>query len=284
MPEEVYPKVTIGGVEYYQTPTLIPVEYDPANGVFMFIGTPTGGIMAAGPLVKGDPGKFTKFEVGPQDVTPLAWDDPTPMSVEIVEVVPGSDTVSQVVRLAVAMHEGPPGEDGNTVLDPGDFEDPLPGQGIVLNPAGTAFILATPRVGKRYFPTSYSSISSGNVNGTSCVVSIPAQPFPWRPAPEGHGIVAPAGGTDVRCNLYARLNGESGGNIVGRGAGIGGVTERISIDPFRPNAVGDDWNLIGAGEGPTTVHLRVERQSGANTFTVSNDAVAFSVKVEPEQP
>src|ERR1700754_2522611 len=118
----------------------------------MFIGTPTGGLMAAGPLVKGDKGKHTEFQVGPQDVIALAHDDPTPMSVEVIEVTPGSDTVSQVVRLQVALHEGAPGEDGNTVLDPGDFDGALPGYGIYLNPDGTAFIVAAPKVGDVYYP------------------------------------------------------------------------------------------------------------------------------------
>jgi hypothetical protein len=58
----------------------------------------------------------------------------------------------------------------------------------------------------------------GHSNFTLAVVSIGAKNFDYRVRARGYQIVRQNGGADVQVDLYARLNGETGGNIVSASA------------------------------------------------------------------
>lgn len=285
MPVEVWPIVTVGGKDYYQVEGLTRIEVDPQGNVYYLIKTPDGGVGAVGPLVKGDPGKHTKFQTGPQDLTVLAYNDPAPASYEVIEVTPGSDTVSQVVKIATALHEGPPGPQGDTVLNPADFTDPLPGKGIVVNPANNGFVLQTPKVGDRHFPATIANIASGNATATLAQVSIPAQGFDWRP--QVHASCEITGtGLDVKVDLIARLgttgisNPETAGNVVGRGLGSAGLNSTPVMIPGPESGAAADVDKVLASN-TAVIYLRAERQTGADYFTTLGSRTRFWVKVDP---
>lgn len=268
---------TIDGVDYLVVDMAkfrIPLEWDPESNMFLAIAVPDGGIGNFPALVKGDDGDTPVFDEV-VNLTVLEPGDPTP---DYASITPIS---GNLYELNLGLHKGEPGADGDTVLDPADFTDPLPGQVITLNGAGDTFILESPKIGDSYWPASIVNTPSGNASYTLCSVGIAPQPFDWRPEVSGWCVVTGTG-ADVAVNLYARLDDPAGGNIVGQAYDrVGGVSPptHILVDGPPTNAA-RDWNKVAAGAS-ATIYLRAERRSGAETFTTSATTTRFKVKVAP---
>ena len=260
----------------------IPLPYDPSQGVFIAVAPPIGVVANWPALAKGDPGFPISFE-DDVDLTILEYGDPTPDAASITEVSPATDVAGPTYRLSLILHKGPTGDDGTAVIDPSDYatdDNPAtPGKILVVNADASGFIYASQKVGDTYYPASLNSTASGNANSTLGVVVIPGQPGDWRPEPDAQTIVTPTG-SNVRVDVIARLNGETNGNDVGRGFGISGATERINITAGPPPGSADSYNRVAAGTS-ATVHLRVERQSGSDTFITSASTTRYGVKVNP---
>ncbi|MCV7100970.1 hypothetical protein [Mycobacterium palustre] len=281
MPSTDWYETTIDGQDWLIVPTgqlRIPLPFDPSAPVIIAVAPPLGGIASFGALVKGDPGFPAQFDED-VDFTPLEPDDPTADFASLTLVSPATDVSGPSYKLALGLHKGAKGDDGAAVLTPSDYGTPAPGKTLILNPDGSAFILATPKVGDTYYPASLNNTASGNPTSTLGVVAIPPQDFDWRPKAFAQTMISPTG-SNVRVDVIARLNGESDGNDVGRGFGMSGATERISITPGAPAGSPDEWDRVPAGQS-ATVHLRVERQSGSDTFTTSATTTRFAVKVDP---
>jgi hypothetical protein len=101
--------------------------------------------------------------------------------------------------------------------------------------------------------------------------------FDWRPIVSGYCVVTGTG-TNVKTDLIARIN-SIGGNDIGRCPGITS-TERLTLSSGPPAGSADAWDRILAGT-TATIYLRVERQSGSDTFTTSNTTTRFRVKADP---
>jgi hypothetical protein len=249
---------------------------NPETGAPMLMMRPQGGMAVGVPAIeKGDPGKFTVFQAA-VDFTALEWDDPTPNSAEVIEVTPGSDTVSQVVKLQLAVHKGEPGTDGTTSLNPDSIAgSKVTGKMIKLNGTLDGFDYAYEAVAERYLPTTISNTAAGNTNSTVATVAIPARNRDCRLFVVGEQRVTQSGGTDVVVDLVARLNNQTGGNIIARCQGIGG-TERLSFAPIPAAGSADSFDKVAANTA-ATVYIRTEQQSGANTYTTSNSYGRFGV-------
>jgi hypothetical protein len=113
------------------------------------------------------------------------------------------------------------------------------------------------------------------------VVSIAAgtYDFDYRVEVEAQTIVT-ATGANCAVDLVARLNGETGGNDIGRCFGLGGTKDRLIIGGGYPAGSADGWDKVSAGAG-CTVHLRTEQQSGSDTYSTSSTTTRFVVKVRP---
>lgn|SRR5262245_15444322 len=260
--------------QYYVFEGLVYMPVDPSSGVAQLLLRPQGGMATGVPALEtGPPGSPPTIETAINYV-PLAWDDVTPSTASWTETSP--DTY----KLNLSTHDGAPGADGDTVLDPGDFPGALPGQTLITNNTVDAFVLITPKVGDFYLPAMVNSTPSGNAAYTLAQIPVPAQPWPWRPIVFGTTTVVGTG-ADVRVDLVARLNGESSGNIVGRGWGMAGQNPPpLFLSGGSPIGVPDTYNRVEAGV-PGTLYLRVERQSGADTYTTSASNTSFAVKVNP---
>jgi hypothetical protein len=251
----------------------VPLDWDPSSNVFIAVAAPTGGVLNYPVLAQGDPGVTPDIDTA-INYTPLAKDDPTPASASWTETSPN------VYKLNLALHEGADGANGNTVLDPGDFTGAAPGKGIYLNPAGTTFELQSPKVGDRYYPASYNSTPSGNAAYTLCSVGIAAQPWAWRPECHGAAIVTGTS-SDVRVDLYARLNDQAAGNIVGRAMGGVGINPAThDLKPRLPAGASSSYDLVAANTA-ATIYFRAERVTGTGTFTTSSTDTDFWVKANP---
>lgn len=273
MPTEPYPTVTANGVDYWQIPCLVAKESDPENGVYIYFAKPLDGVSGISGLVKGDPGKHTEFQTT-VDFTALAYDDPTAASMSVDVVTPGSDTVSQVVRLVAALHEGEPGADGTTSIDLDSVDGTAAaGDLIRVNSGVTGFEYVAPWVAGQHWPATAASEASAAAAGVTLqTITVASNTYKrdWRPYVEASTLVN--GSTaDVQVDLIARLNNATTGPVVGRAKGVNGTNDKLILTPG-PDAgssTGDTALYVAAGAA-ATIYIRAEKQGGAATYTTTN--------------
>lgn len=256
----------------------VPLPFVPGSQVFIAVAPPAGGIANIGALVKGDAGFPANFDET-VDFTALEYGDPTPDFMRLTKLSPATDVSGPLFQVVAGLHKGAPGNDGATVLTPSNYGTPAPKKILIVNDDASAFVYQSQKVGDWWLPASLNNTAPGNSTSTLGVVSIDPQDTDWRPQVEAQTTVAPTG-SNVRVDLIARLNGETDGTDVGRGFGISGANERISICSGPPPGSAADYDLVPAGQS-ATVHLRVERQSGSDTFTTSATTTRYRVKVCP---
>jgi hypothetical protein len=138
-----------------------------------------------------------------------------------------------------------------------------------------------PKVGGQYWPASIANTSgTDGQNRTLCSVSIPAQPFAWRPRVFAQCII---GGTaNTRVDLIARLNDAIAGDIVGRSFGQVGATPPPAVLVSGPPA----GALTTAGQvaagASAVIYLRAEQQaSTTDAYTTAGVSTSFMVEVAP---
>lgn len=259
----------------------VPLDWDPSSQVMIAVAAPSAAAIANIPaLVKGDDGPSPTF-LEQIDFTALAYDDPTADFARLEEVAPATKTTGAVYRVVMGLHKGPAGDDGTTSIDLNSITGGIGFRKVIqVKSSLDGFEFVSQKVGDRYIPASLNSTAQGNANSTLGVVAIPPQEFDWRPDTRAQGVVQPTG-PNIRVDLLARLNGEINGNVVGRGIGIAGVTQNIAITAGPPPGSADSYDRVAAGQA-ATVHLRVERQSGSDTFTTAAAMTYFGgVRVQP---
>lgn len=277
------------GKQKFRWEGLLEFEYpfDPSKPIF-FAAAPPGGVAHANMpfMVKGDRGLPTLFSTN-VDFTALEPDDVTPDSFEVVELVPGTDTTSQVLKVVVKLHKGEAGTDGASVLNPGSFGTPTFKHILQVNAAGDGFELVAQRVGGKHYPAAAATAApAGTTAGFDIQqVVIPANtyPFPYRLEVSG-GTVTTASSADAQVDLIARLNTTSG-PVLGRCTGVGGVTDRlILVDGLDDSALAAGASAAAAdvtlaANAGATVYLRTEKQGGTATYQSSAAATRLSVRV-----
>lgn len=268
--------------EWYQFDGEILIPVNPASGSAILYLRPNGGMAQGIPAVeKGDPGLPPTIDTA-INYTLLAYNDPTPGAASWTVITPPSDTEAGTYRLNLAVHEGPPGADGTTTLTTGSVSGTAVYKKIPqVNAAANGFEYTSQKVGGRHYPATINNTANGNSNSTLAVVSIAAgtYDFDYRVEVEAQTIVTPTG-ANCAVDLVARLNGEAGGNDIGRCFGIGGAKERLSIVGGYQAGNADGWDSVSAGNG-CTVHVRTEQQSGSDTYSTSATTTRVVVKVRP---
>lgn len=273
-----WPIVQWNGVPHYQAQGEFLIPVTPDTGAAVILLRENGGVGDGfSAIEKGDPGLSP--ELAPAVVwNEVAHDDPSPLTATFVTVTPPTSTTPGVYQLVADVRNGAPGDDGDTILDPADFAGATPGQTLVINEAGTAFVTAAQKIPEAFFPGAVNNTPSGNVNFTIAEVFIPSRPFARRLLAHG-GTIVTGEGVDVRVDLIARLNNELGGNIIGRAHGIA-QTERLSMWAGKAAGLTDGYDQIAAG-AEATVYIRLERQAGTTTFTSTASTSRFRVEALP---
>lgn len=265
--------------ERYLFEGIIEIPVSPETGAPMLLLRPQGGMGVGIPAIaQGSPGKhatistainFTALEPGDATLDSASWTLITP---------PDDDTPGEW-KLNLALHKGSKGDDGNTVWDPTDLaETPVAGQIPAVTSGLTGFELVPQRIPEVFYPGSVNNTASGNPNSTLAQIAIPARPYARRVLGVGHTVVT-GENSDVRVDLIARLNGESGGNIIGRCPGIA-QTERLVMTPGKAAGLADAYDTIAANAS-ATVYIRCERQAGTTTYTTSASSSLFHALVLP---
>ena len=255
--------------------------FDPDAPVFLLAAPPGGAGVANAPfLIKGDSGLPALIDAD-INLTELEYDDPTPGSATFTELTPGSDVASQISRLNLVIHKGAPGVDGTSTLDPTDYGTPVAKRILVVNSGANGFEYSPQRIGGRYWPTAINEAGAGTTAGyTQATIAIGANtiPYDWQPRVFGTAIVT-GSGSDVRVDVVARLN-ASNGAVVGRGYGIGGVTDRLAL------ISGPDTNASSASVTVTantaaTIYFRTEKQGGTDTYSTGASPSRFCLEIAP---
>lgn len=282
---DVWPTVIFGGKEYWQVESMTLLEKDPQGGVLYLVGVPNGSTGSVGPLVQGENG-HPPILADEEIVTEIEWDNPTPVSSSWVMIDPGNETTGPTYQRHTLQRKGKPGDPGDTVLDPGDYGDPLGGQILVVSPDGLSFTAGFQKCGDRYIPATVNQTGGGQATFTLASVSIPPQPSDWRP--EAQCAVEVTGtGPDVSVDIIARLgtngilNPETAGNVVGRAMGSRGQYPPIhTMVPGPPAGSADAYDRVLAGNN-AVIYFRAERQSGADSFITTAARTLIWVKVNP---
>lgn len=280
MPVTNWTTTTIDGKEYLVIDTAkfrIPLDWDPNSSMFLAVAAPDGGLGSFPGLVQGDPGPAPIIDPA-INFTVLPDGDPTPDSASWTQIS------ANTYKLNLALHEGQKGDAASfNLVDADDLAGtPTAGHIIVVNGTGSGYEYAAQKVGDEYWPALINNTPTGNSAYTLCQVSVPPQPFAWRPQVSGWCVITGTG-SDVQVDLVVRLDDQGAGKILGRGRGkIGenddGAPTVLSSGP--PAGSQADYNKIAAGAA-ATIFLRAERQSGSMTFSTIGAATAFSVRVCP---
>jgi hypothetical protein len=280
MPVTNWATTTIDGKEYLVIDVAkfrIPLDWDPSSSMFIAVAAPDGGLGSFPGLVQGDPGPAPVIETA-INFTALPDGDPTPDSASWTKVA------ANTYKLNLALHQGAKGDAASfNLADADDLTgNPVPGRVVAVNSTGRGFEYAAQKAGDEYWPALVSNTPTGNSAFTLCQVSIPPQPFAWRPQVAGWCVISGTG-SDVQVDLIARLDDQAAGKILGRGRGRigqnadGSPTVLVSGPPSGSPA---DYNKIAAGAA-ATIFLRAERRSGSQTFSTVGSSTEFSVRVCP---
>lgn len=263
---------------------LIPLDFDPNSGV-IFAAAPPGGIDGATGLTtiaafaKGDDGLPIVLQPD-AEVTEIEHDDPSPVTTQWQLVTPATETVGPVYKEVKTQRKGTPGAAATVaILSATDFSGtPTARTMLIVNDTADGVTLQTQKVGNVLWPAAITEASSVSTK-TLAAVPIPAQDFDWYPVVSGGSLVTGDNNGDCVVNLLARLNGETGGNVIGRSLGRSGTLQPPHVLVSAPPAGSlDTYHKVNAGAS-ATVHLRAEKQSGADTFSTTQ--TLFSVQVVP---
>ena len=276
------PIVTRDGKQWYvwDFKAEFPYPFDPESPFFLLAAPPEGiGRVNYPVLVQGENGQPSLLD--PKiDVTWIEWSDPTPEKIELIELRPGTTTQSQLSQFRIVMRRGKPGADGTANLRPTDFGTPVGKWLLALKSDVSGYEHVPQRVGGRYWPTTIAEAAAGsNATKVHATVPIPSHPYPIQVSVSG-GTVVTGSGADIRVDLVARLNSEAG-PVVGSCPGVGGLVDRLSLWDGPDAGATAATVTIPAGTA-TSVFLRTEKRSGADTYATTS--TRFCVDVRPLAP
>lgn len=262
----------------------IAKQFDSTTRSAIILLGPDGGIAEIPALVKGDPGTPATIDSAVA-FTALEWNDATADSASFTTLTPGTSTTSPVYRLNLSLHKGAPGASGSpAILTASDLTgtatDGYYLAKTTVSGVGKATWVA-PKVGGQYWPASISNTSATDgQNRTLAVVSIPAQPFAYRPRVFGQVVVA--GTANTRVDVLARVNDAVSGDIVGRGFGqVGAAPPTTVLVSGVPAGSAATVGVVSAGSA-ATVFLRAEQQaSTTDAYTTAGVSTSFYVEVAP---
>lgn len=249
----------------------------------IFLAPPQGRAMVTA-VAKGDPGEPPEWRN--ITVTSVPWDHPDPLEADADIGVPGSAGVPALWDLSFQVKQGPPGDPGDMAFD--DLTDVFGTAAEGYVPAfstdadgdgGDGLVYTSMGHGGQYWPSSISNTTSANGQlRTVAQASVPALPFAWRPRVFGACIIS--GTTNTRPHLIARLGDATTGSIVGRGFAVPSVaTQNVILQSGLPAGSANDYGVIAAGVGPTTIFLRAEEQaSTVDNYTTSSTTTWFYVE------
>lgn len=259
------------------------------TGVAYLILTPSGGVGTLPFFATGDPGLPPVFDsITVEEVDP---GDPLPSPNPVVTLVsPGGSGSASHYTLKFYIHKGAEGEAGTFTFAGADDLAASPSLGagtdgyiLVYDHDETEWVPTAQKVGDLYVPGSITSKASNNTSTHAiCSISVPAQPFDWRPVCFGQSIIT--GSSDTRVDLVARLDNATTGDVVGYSYGVVGATPPPNIlIPASPagSSVPGSYGKVDAGNAGIIYFRAEQKAASSNNWSLSNSNTSFAVQVQP---
>lgn len=222
-------------------------------------------------LAKGDPGPAPSIEL--TSFTELAHDDPTPASATLTPLVAATAVSGPVYGLDLALHGGEKGDDGAAIITPEDYGTPEVGQQLVVAAGETTFELAHPRV-LGFHPATIQTAAGTTGEAAHAVIDVAAGTYhqDWYPVVTGSSIIIGVG--DIQCDLIARLDDATSGDIIARGFGrmSGTATQQPNLNYGVESGTG-----IVTAESAATIFVRTKRISGAVAYGAAESTARFNM-------
>ncbi len=252
-----------------------------ASGMYLAVAAPLGGVASLGNiLAKGDRGFSPSIELS--SFVELDADDVTPASLALNLLAEATDVSGPVYGLDVVLHRGATGESGTATFTPGDIsEDPDLGWIPAVAAGLETFELVPQRVPTMYWPATVTDVPGGTTAGyTMTTIPIAAAPYDRYVIPSGEVQVVASSGTNLRVDLVAHLDDETGTKIVGRSFGVAGAKDKLSLIGYPPAGTTSAATKILAGQ-PANVYFRTERQGGTSAYSSVAGTAIFGAMTVP---
>ena len=118
-----------------------------------------------------------------------------------------------------------------------------------------------------HWPASVTDVPGGTTAGfTMTTVPIAAVPWDRYVIPTGEVQVVASSGTNLRVDLVAHLDDETGTKIVGRSFGVAGAKDKLSLIGYPPAGTTSSATKILANN-PANVYFRTEKQAGSSAYS-----------------
>lgn len=255
------------------------------SGTAYLILTPSGGVGTLPALATGDPGKppvfdsITMEEVDPGDSLPTT-------NPEVTLVSPGGSGEASHYSLKFYIHKGEQGVTGSfTIAGAGDLAGtPTDKFTLVYRNSDGKYVLTAQKVGDQYVPATISATTFAvTTPRTLASISIPAQPFDWRPRVFASTLVS--GSADTRVDLLARVGDPSTGAQVGFAKGVAGTAPPpMVLIPAAPagSAMPGSHGRVAAGSAVTVYLIAEQKAPSSNSWsTPASPDTTFWVEVAP---
>jgi hypothetical protein len=274
--------VTVDGNDIVMSGTWRLVNgVDPTTGTAYLVGTPDGGVGSIPYAAPGTPGlspliTFVMEEVDPDDALPGT-------NPELLSYVAGGAGTRSEYNYKLYVHQGETGEAGAfAFLDATDISGSPTDDYMVVKTVGASTVQFAPqKVGGQYIGATVNT--SGNTSPrVLSSVSIPAQPFAWRP--RCFATTTVSGTANTRVDLLARVGNVGTGHQVGYAKGLAGATPSpLVLIPGSPSGseIPGTYGRIASG-ATTIIYLVAEQKNGtSDAWTTTAADTTFWVEIAP---
>jgi hypothetical protein len=254
---------------------------DLTTGVATLMLTPAGGVGVLPALIDGPPGLPPVFDAITVTQVPYGTAVAAPV---LTQVSPGGFGVASHYTLAIQLNSGQQGPTGtSTISGSTDIEGtPVDKYILVYDAANSAWQVTAQKVGGLYMPGTINSSAGSNTSRVLASMTIPAQPFAWRPLVFGQCIVS--GTSNTRVDLLARIANADTGDQVGRAFGVAGATPppAIIIPAYGGSLGGTTYGEVAANTAATIYYTATQQNSStADSWSTSAATTSFMVQVQP---
>lgn len=131
--------------------------------------------------------------------------------------------------------------------------------------------------------TGFTAFAGSGAQATLASLTIPSQPFAWRPDVGGYGL-AQLGTANTRVDFFAYLNSPTTGDQVGYGRGVAGnLPPMVPLNRAfgAPTGATLPYGVVPAGQQGVLFFVAKQMNSTADGWGVAAADLAFSVKVNP---
>ena len=258
------------------------------SGTAYLVLTPSGGFGTLPFFATGDPGlppifdSITFEEVDPDDPLP----SPNP---EVTTISPGGPGEASHLTMKFYGHKGAAGVAGTFNISSAADLSGTPGAGtdkyaLIYRNSDGKWVLTAQKIGDAYVPATIAATSFvPTTPRTLATVTIPAQPFDWRPRVFGSTVVT--GSSDTRVDLIARVGNASSGDQVGFAKGVAGAAPTpMTLIPAAPAGVDipGTYGKVAAGSSTTVFLVAEQKAPSSNSWsTPASPDTTFWVEVAP---